>query len=152
MFFFLQVPKNSMLKGTISLNLDCKLCLTMTASGFVNFGEDSGGYAAWNHRWCVLEGRYIYFWNYPEDQETRKPIHTLDLQFCTSRKIAQVNNILCARSKTLNVEIARSRNSGDRNSTLIECKSTCTIIRHVLSILICLLFSTIFNSFSLIFF
>ncbi|KAK0095196.1 hypothetical protein PV326_009018 [Microctonus aethiopoides] len=128
------VPPESMLQGTIDLKLNSKLHLSVSHQGFLNYGTECGGLAVWNRKWCVLRGHTLMFWNYPKDQEDKKPpLVMIDLIYCISEKIAPVNRSLCAKPRTLLVEAVRARTEVDESSLMLECHEGCTIIRHLLS-------------------
>ncbi|XP_011502644.1 PREDICTED: anillin-like protein 1 [Ceratosolen solmsi marchali] len=128
-----RVPTKSVLQGTIDLSLSCRLQLSTLHAGFLTHGDEAGGLAAWNRRWCVLEGHNLLFWNYPREQGCKPPLYAIDLVNCVSRHIGLIDRSLCARTRTLLVETIRRRNAIDRDSILVECHSTCTILRNLLS-------------------
>ncbi|XP_043276866.1 uncharacterized protein [Venturia canescens] len=128
------VPNDSILHGTIDLNLACRLHLSVNHEGFVNDGDESGGLAIWNRRWCVFKGHTLMYWNYPDDQETKEPLKIVDLINCVSSRITTADRTICAKPRTLLFETARPRHPNDRNSVIIECRSNRTIIRHLMSL------------------
>ncbi|KAK0181653.1 hypothetical protein PV327_003921 [Microctonus hyperodae] len=128
------LPPESMLQGTIDLKLNSKLHLSVFHQGFLNYGNEAGGSAVWNRKWCALRGHTLMFWNYPKDQEDKKPpLVMIDLIYCISNKIAPINRSLCAKPRTLLIETVRARTEMDENSLMVECHEGCTIIRHLLS-------------------
>ncbi|XP_046484802.1 anillin-like [Neodiprion pinetum] len=122
----------SVLYGTIDLTLSSKLQLSVYHAGFLTHGDEAGGFAAWNRRWCVLQNQTLMFWNYPCDQEEKQPLATIDLSNCTSPEINAVDRSMCAKPRTLLIETFRERNVSDRNSMLLECRLSCTVIRNLL--------------------
>ncbi|XP_001601636.1 uncharacterized protein LOC100117378 [Nasonia vitripennis] len=124
---------NSVLHGTIDLSLSCRLELSVFHTGFLTHGDEAGGLTAWNRRWCVLKGHNLLFWNYPREQECKPPLYSIDLVKCVSRRIGLIDRSLCAKPRTLLIETSRSRNAIDRDSIFVECRSTCTVVRHLLS-------------------
>ncbi|KAK2581358.1 hypothetical protein KPH14_008124 [Odynerus spinipes] len=127
------VPLNSMLQGTIDLDLSCKLHISVTHAGFLTHGDEAGGFAVWNRRWCVLEGYILKFWNYPQEQELKPPLLLIDLTHCISNEVMMVDRTLCAKPRTLMFKTTRERTPQDHNSMLIECGSSRTIVRNLLS-------------------
>lgn len=125
----MQVPSNSILRGTIDLDLFCKLHISVTHAGFLTHGDEAGGSAVWNRRWCVLEGYILKFWNYPQEQELKSPLLVIDLTHCVSNEIMMVDRSLCAKPRTLMFKTTRERTPQDQNSMLMECGSTHTIVR-----------------------
>lgn len=127
------VPLNSILQGTIDLDLSCKLHISVTHAGFLTHGDEAGGFAVWNRRWCVLEGYILKFWNYPQEQELKTPLLLIDLTHCISNEVMIADRTLCAKPRTLMFKTTRERAPQDQNSMLLECESTRTIIRNLLS-------------------
>ncbi|XP_015589472.1 anillin [Cephus cinctus] len=127
------VSIDSALRGTINLNLSCKLHLSVSHAGFLTRGDEVGGLGVWNRQWCILEGHSLMFWNYPRDQETKNPLLTIDLTQCISNMVTTVDRTLCARPRTLLIETARPRSTTDRDNMLVECRQSCTIVRNILS-------------------
>ncbi|XP_011315503.1 actin-binding protein anillin-like [Fopius arisanus] len=126
-------PHDSILRDIIDLNLSCVLHLSASHEGFLNFGEPSGDFISWNRRFCALKGCTLMFWNYPRDQETKPPLKIIDLAQCCSQKISEVDKELCTRSQTVVLEVPRSREPGDVDSLLVQCKQTHTVQRYLLS-------------------
>ncbi|XP_011298615.1 actin-binding protein anillin [Fopius arisanus] len=126
------VPHGSILMGTVDVNLSCRLHLSICHQGFINYGEDAGGFVTWNRRWCVLKGNLMMFWNYPREQECKPPIRTIDLVHSTDERISEVSRELCAKPRTIVVETVRVRQVGDMDSVLVNCRQTYTIERHLL--------------------
>lgn len=71
----------------------------------------------------------LMFWNYPCDQEDKEPLATIDLAMCISSEIGTVDRSLCAKPRTLLIETTRPRSILDRNSLLLECRLSYTIVR-----------------------
>ena len=127
------MPLNSILHGTIDLSIACRLHLSVTHEGFITHGDEAGGYARWNRRWCVLKGHTLMFWNYPREQEVKEPLMTIKLINCVSKKITTADRTICARPRTLLLEIMRNKNEEDKNNMVIEYQTPGTkIVRHFL--------------------
>ncbi|XP_066593181.1 anillin-like [Prorops nasuta] len=127
------VSSDTILEGTVCFNFSCKLHISVTHAGFITHGDEAGGYAVWNRRWCMLEGHNLKFWNYPQDQEEKAPAAVIDLMQCISKEATVVDRTLCARPRTLLVKTARPRKITDQNSILLECNESHTIVRNLLS-------------------
>ncbi|KAH0539462.1 anillin-like [Cotesia glomerata] len=127
------VPRDSILLGTIDLNINCILNFSLDHKGFVNYLDEYDGLTYWTRRWCVIQGSHILFWNYPEDQEDKPPVVTIDLHCCASDKINHVTRSMCARPRTLLIETLRQIDANDKPSLLIECHSGFTLVKHLLS-------------------
>ncbi|KAG8041799.1 hypothetical protein G9C98_007103, partial [Cotesia typhae] len=94
------VPRDSILLGTIDLNINCTLNFSLDHKGFVNYLDEFDGLTYWTRRWCVIQGSHILFWNYPEDQEDKPPVVTIDLHCCASDKINHVTRHLLSYETT----------------------------------------------------
>ncbi|KAF7387440.1 hypothetical protein HZH68_013117 [Vespula germanica] len=129
----LSVPSNSILQGIIDLEFSCKIRISVVHAGFLTHGNEAGGFAAWNRRWCVLDGSLLKFWNYPQEQDSRPPLFIIDLTCCTSNEVQVVDRSLCAKPRTLMFKTTRERVAHDKNSMLLECESSYTVVRNLLS-------------------
>lgn len=70
--------------------------------GFLTIGSTN---VLWNRRWCVLEGPFLKYWNYPSDENDREPIGVFDLSDSVTHQITNVNKILCSRPRTFMLQI-----------------------------------------------
>ncbi|XP_012261086.2 anillin-like [Athalia rosae] len=123
----------TVLRGVIDFTFTCKkLHLTVSHAGFLTHGDEAGGFLAWNRRWCVLQGKTLMFWNYPCDQEDKKPLATIDLTNCISGEVTLVDRSLCAKPRTLLIETSIERTRSDRNSVTLDLRSSCTVVRNLL--------------------
>ncbi|XP_063994193.1 anillin-like [Diachasmimorpha longicaudata] len=127
------VPNESVLLGTIDVNLSCRLRLSVSHQGFVNYGGEAGGSVVWNRRWCVLKDSMMMFWNYPREQESKAPVTSIDLSHCTDAVVSEVDRELCAKPRTIVMETVRMREVGDVDSMLISCRQRYAVQRHLLS-------------------
>ncbi|XP_008544355.1 anillin [Microplitis demolitor] len=127
------VPRDSILLGTIGLDLTCTLNFSVDHKGFVNYLDEYDGLTYWTRRWCIFQGSYLLFWNYPEDVENKPPVVVIDLHSCASEKINHVTRSMCARPRTLLIETLRQSAADDKASLLIECHSGFTVTKHLLS-------------------
>lgn len=129
----LSVPSNSILQGKINFKLSRKIKISLIHSGFLTHGDEAGGLAAWNRRWCVLDGSCMKFWNYPQEHDLRSPLLIIDLTRCTTNEVQVVDRTICARPRTLMFKTIRERVSRDENSMFLECRCSYTVVRHLLS-------------------
>lgn len=123
------VPEDSLLLGTIDLKMSCKLNMSIGHSGFITYGNESEGLAVWNRLWCVLKGHTLMFWNYPREQEIKKPLMSIDLLHCLSESIVEISRSLCAKPRTLLLETVREKSPMDQDSLMVECRQGYTILR-----------------------
>ncbi|XP_046833972.1 anillin-like [Vespa crabro] len=129
----LSVPSNSILQGLIDLEFSCKIRISVVHAGFLTHGNEAGGFAAWNRRWCVLDGSLLKFWNYPQEHDLRPPLLIIDLTHCTSNEVQVVDRSLCAKPRTLMFKTIRERIPHDKSSMFLECNTSYTIIKNLLS-------------------
>ncbi|XP_047128186.1 anillin [Hydra vulgaris] len=119
-YLLLKVPSNCPLEGTLNMRIGCKPEFTAKATGFLTILEDVGGYTAWNRRWCSLKDSKICYWKYPDDQESKEPIGSIDLRYCISKSIGLLSRDKCARPQTFELELKRSLQSGDEPNLIIS--------------------------------
>uniref|UniRef100_A0ABD2X0J5 PH domain-containing protein n=1 Tax=Trichogramma kaykai TaxID=54128 RepID=A0ABD2X0J5_9HYME len=125
-------PGSSVLQGSIDMTTKCKLHVQVEQSGFVNHGEELGGYTNWNRRWAVLDKRYLRFWNYPDEQYNNShPLKEIDLADCTSESIGPIDRSLCARARTILLEIARARPNVAGDGIFLRSPNDYAIVRSV---------------------
>lgn len=67
--------------------------------GFLTIGKIHQGYPFWNSRWCFLQGFYLKYWNYPNEEYVSKPLANLDLRCCTTFEIRREAFICPNRKK-----------------------------------------------------
>ncbi|KAI4479399.1 hypothetical protein M0804_011184 [Polistes exclamans] len=132
-WYLLSVPSNSILQGKINFKLSRKIKISLIHSGFLTHGDEAGGLAAWNRRWCILDGSCMKFWNYPQEHDLRSPLLIIDLTRCTTNEVQVVDRTICARPRTLMFKTIRERVSRDENSMFLECQCSYTVVRHLLS-------------------
>ncbi|XP_051159472.1 anillin-like [Leptopilina boulardi] len=128
----LSMPRNSVLHNSIDLTIKSHFDVGGYHSGFLNYGDEMGGYAVWNRRWCVLEKHMLMFWNYPREQEVKPPLLTINLMESLNDHVTTISRTLCARPRTFVIEVSRQRTKDDRNSGVMELRPSCTIIKHLL--------------------
>ncbi|CAG9860763.1 unnamed protein product [Phyllotreta striolata] len=89
------------LQPDFQLHIDTGMELTNKFTGFLSVGIRCGNRGlTWNKRWCVLDGCFLKYWNYPCEESTR-PLNEIDLRLCTTRKVVLAERSACARPKTL---------------------------------------------------
>ncbi|XP_031735194.1 anillin, actin binding protein 2 isoform X9 [Anarrhichthys ocellatus] len=67
----LTVPFLSPLEGNIYLQLDSESHSNVHHHGFLTMFELISGYGVWHRRYFVLVGCNMYYWNHPNDKETK---------------------------------------------------------------------------------
>ncbi|XP_031735189.1 anillin, actin binding protein 2 isoform X4 [Anarrhichthys ocellatus] len=66
-----KVPFLSPLEGNIYLQLDSESHSNVHHHGFLTMFELISGYGVWHRRYFVLVGCNMYYWNHPNDKETK---------------------------------------------------------------------------------
>lgn len=127
------VPNDSLLLGTIHLNLSAKINITVCHKGFLTQCGETGGVPTRDVRWCVLNERKLSLWKYKDDEEEKSPLMTINLNDCITKKIGVTNETLCAKPRTMLIETKREKNINDCNSMIFNCTNEWTIVRHFLS-------------------
>ncbi|XP_033626167.1 anillin-like [Asterias rubens] len=113
-FTLSKVPFNSPLEGTVHMSMSCHTNTNVSESGFLTMFDDISGFGAWHRRWCTLSGGYISFWKYPDDENHKAPIGTIDLRQCVTNEVAPISRILCARPNTFEL-VTRQKETHSKN-------------------------------------
>nr|XP_018902713.1 PREDICTED: actin-binding protein anillin-like [Bemisia tabaci] len=128
-----KVTYSNPLDGKVQLKLSCELSPTVEQRGFLTMFEDVSGFGAWHRRWCLLKGDSLSYWKYPDDERTKLPIDTIDLNTCTSQSISAVSRDICARPNTFLLETIRPARDEDEDSLVLVRHAAHTMVRHLLS-------------------
>uniref|UniRef100_A0A3P8SC19 Anillin, actin binding protein 2 n=1 Tax=Amphiprion percula TaxID=161767 RepID=A0A3P8SC19_AMPPE len=95
-----KVPFLSPLEGNIYLKLDSSSHSNVQHQGFLTMFELISGYGVWHRRYFVLEGSNIFYWNHPNDKESKEAEGSISLSGSPSRCIRPVKRDACARPFT----------------------------------------------------
>uniref|UniRef100_A0A3B4F3W7 Actin-binding protein anillin-like n=1 Tax=Pundamilia nyererei TaxID=303518 RepID=A0A3B4F3W7_9CICH len=95
-----KVPFLSPLEGNIYLQLESKSHSDVQHQGFLTMFELISGYGVWHRRFFVLEECNLYYWNYPNDRETKEAEGSISLSSSQSQCVRPVKRELCARPFT----------------------------------------------------
>ncbi|XP_038561792.1 anillin isoform X7 [Micropterus salmoides] len=95
-----KVPFLSPLEGSIYLQLDSESHSNVQHQGFLTMFELISGYGVWHRRYFVLEGCNMYYWNHPNDRETKDAEGSISLSSSPSQCVRPVERDLCARPFT----------------------------------------------------
>ncbi|CAH0391791.1 unnamed protein product [Bemisia tabaci] len=123
----------SLLEGTLCFRSNCDVTASVEFRGFLTMFDDISGFGAWHRRWCLLSGNQLLYWKYPEDENTKKPIGSIDLTTCISRNISAASREICARKNTFLMECIRPSKPDDVDSHILTVKGQQTIVRFLLS-------------------
>ncbi|XP_054483537.1 anillin isoform X1 [Anoplopoma fimbria] len=95
-----KVPFLSPLEGNIYLRMDSESHSNVQHQGFLTMFELISGYGVWHRRYFVLVGCNMYYWNHPNDQETKEAEGSISLSSSHSRCVRPVKRDSCARPFT----------------------------------------------------
>uniref|UniRef100_A0A3Q1B0I6 PH domain-containing protein n=1 Tax=Amphiprion ocellaris TaxID=80972 RepID=A0A3Q1B0I6_AMPOC len=95
-----KVPFLSPLEGNIYLKLDSSSHSNVQHQGFLTMFELISGYGVWHRRYFVLEGSNMFYWNHPNDKESKEAEGNISLSGSPSRCIRPVKRDACARPFT----------------------------------------------------
>ena len=105
-------PMFTFLEGTAIVNMESTLRLCNKLSGFVNVGVPMRNSVNWNKMWCNLDETYLKFWKHPvEDEANVEPDITINLKFCSEIFSTLADSSICARKKSLMLDIVPSEES-----------------------------------------
>uniref|UniRef100_A0A3Q3AYE7 Anillin, actin binding protein 2 n=1 Tax=Kryptolebias marmoratus TaxID=37003 RepID=A0A3Q3AYE7_KRYMA len=95
-----KVPFLSPLEGNIYLKLDSEGHSDVQHQGFLTMFELISGFGVWNRQYFVLEGCNMYYWNHPNEKETKEAEGSISLSRFPSQGVRPVKRELCARPFT----------------------------------------------------
>ncbi|XP_022252729.1 anillin-like [Limulus polyphemus] len=128
-----KVPYASPLEGTVMMKVQLHAEHNVEEKGFLTMFEDVSGFGAWHRRWCVLQGNYVAYWKYPDDEKRKEPIGSIDLRQCVTSQVGLVPRDICARSHTFQLVTIRPQEKGDRDTLISRSHKTVTSTKHLLS-------------------
>lgn len=95
------VKDSSNLLGNFTVQTKVDVHLTQKINGFLTIAMKRDGYPIWNRRWCLLEGHFIKYWNYPIEENVVEPLNVINLKDCSICEVTAVDRSVCARARTL---------------------------------------------------
>ncbi|KAM7414054.1 hypothetical protein PAMA_019055 [Pampus argenteus] len=95
-----KVPFLSPLEGNIYLRVDSKSHSHVQHHGFLTMFELISGYGVWHRRYFTLDGCTMYYWNHPNDKETKEAEGSISLSSSSSQCVRPVKRDSCARPFT----------------------------------------------------
>lgn len=126
------------LEGGIHLDLRCvpDSIGVEPESGFLNCYEEVGGTAAWKRLWTVLDGDYLKFWKYPEDeQDGKRPVFEIDLKTCTSDSVGAASLEITSRPNSFAFDTSDGYSfilsSDTKNEQMTWCRKLNEFLRNV---------------------
>ncbi|XP_035521542.1 uncharacterized protein si:dkey-30c15.10 isoform X1 [Morone saxatilis] len=118
-----KVPFLSPLEGNIYLRLVSESHSNVQHQGFLTMFELISGYGLWHRRYFVLEGCNMYYWNHPNDKETKEAEGSLSLSSSSSQCVRPVKRDSCARPFTFELvsNIPQQQQQDDSQEALAKC-------------------------------
>lgn len=55
--------------GDVNLQIERQLHIEGSFKSFLTVGVETRGIIRWDRRFCLLDGKYLKYWNYPQEQE-----------------------------------------------------------------------------------
>ncbi|XP_071345467.1 anillin, actin binding protein 2 isoform X2 [Trachinotus anak] len=117
-----KVPFLSPLEGNIYLQLSSESHSNVQHQGFLTMFELISGYGVWHRRYFVLEGCSMYYWNHPNDKETKEAEGSISLSSSPSQCVRLVKRDSCARPFTFElVSNIPQQPQDDSQEALAKC-------------------------------
>nr|XP_046251349.1 anillin isoform X13 [Scatophagus argus] len=116
-----KVPFLSPLEGNIYLRLDSESHSNVQHQGFLTMFELISGYGVWHRRYFVLEGCNMYYWNHPNDKETKEAEGSISLSSSPSQSVRPVKRDSCARPFTFELVSNIPQKQDDSQEALAKC-------------------------------
>ncbi|XP_078139265.1 anillin, actin binding protein 2 [Centroberyx gerrardi] len=117
-----KVPFLSPLEGNIYLRLDSKSHSSVQHQGFLTMFEVINGFGVWHRRFFILEGYHMYYWNHPNDRESKAAEGSVSLSGSPSQCVKPVKRDSCARPFTFElVSNVQTQQQGDSQDALAKC-------------------------------
>ncbi|XP_026222286.1 anillin isoform X2 [Anabas testudineus] len=117
-----KVPFLSPLEGNIYLQLHSEGHSNVQHQGFLTMFELISGYGVWHRRYFVLEGCNMYYWNHPNDKESKEAEGSMSLSSSPSQCVRPVKRDSCARPFTFElVSSVPHQQQDEREEALAKC-------------------------------
>ncbi|XP_067357815.1 anillin, actin binding protein 2 isoform X2 [Channa argus] len=116
-----KVPFLSPLEGNIYLQLQSEGHSNVQHEGFLTMFELISGYGVWHHRYFVLEGCNLYYWNHPNDKETKEAEGRISLSSSPTQCVRPVKRDSCARPFTFELVSNIPNQQDDNQETFSKC-------------------------------
>ncbi|KAM8750894.1 anillin, actin binding protein 2 isoform 1-T1 [Acanthopagrus schlegelii] len=117
-----KVPFLSPLEGNIYLRLNSESHSNVQHQGFLTMFELISGYGVWHRRYFVLEECNLYYWNHPNDKETKEAEGSISLSSSLSQSVRPVKRDSCARPFTFElVSNITQQQKDDSQEALSKC-------------------------------
>ncbi|CAL1294202.1 unnamed protein product, partial [Larinioides sclopetarius] len=128
-----KISCTSPLEGVLKVKLQLHAEHNVTEEGFLTMFEDMSGLGAWCRRWCSLKNHLLSYWMYPEDEENKDAMGSIDLRQCITKEVCLVSHAECARPHTFQLLEVRAREKGDRDTLISQSHDTLVTTKRLLS-------------------
>ncbi|XP_049269244.1 anillin [Rhipicephalus sanguineus] len=132
-FALSKVPGSFCIEGKAFVELQLHADHGLEHHGFLTLFEEVGGFGAWTRLWCLLKGSHLVLWRYPEEEDSKPPIDTIDLRQCITKEVSRLPRTECARAHTFELVIVEPLGSRHRDTLTTTRHATVAITRHRLS-------------------
>ncbi|XP_034734446.1 anillin isoform X2 [Etheostoma cragini] len=116
-----KVPFLSPLEGNIYLRLDSEGHSNVQHQGFLTMFEMISGYGVWHRRYFVLVGCQMYYWNHPNDKETKEAEGSISLSSSPFQCVRPVKRDSCARPFTFELVSNIEQQQDSSQDALARC-------------------------------
>ncbi|XP_076589827.1 anillin, actin binding protein 2 [Chaetodon auriga] len=117
-----KVPFLSPLEGNIYLQLNSESHSNVQHQGFLTMFEMISGFGVWHRRYFVLERCNMYYWNHPNDKETKEAEGSICLSSSHRQSVRPVKRDSCARPFTFElVSSIPQPQQDDSRDALAKC-------------------------------
>ncbi|KAL3216642.1 hypothetical protein MRX96_032965 [Rhipicephalus microplus] len=132
-FALSKVPGSFGIEGKALVELQLHADHGLEHHGFLTLFEEVGGFGAWTRLWCLLKGSHLVLWRYPEEEDSKPPIDTIDLRQCITKEVSRLPRTECARAHTFELVIVEPLGSRHRDTLTTTRHATVAVTRHRLS-------------------
>uniref|UniRef100_A0A023G5I4 Putative actin binding protein anillin n=1 Tax=Amblyomma triste TaxID=251400 RepID=A0A023G5I4_AMBTT len=132
-FALSKVPGSFCLEGKASVELSLHADHGLEHRGFLTLFEEVGGFGAWTRFWCLLKGSHLVLWRYPEEEEDKPPVDSIDLRQCITKEVSRLPRTECARAHTFELVIVEPLGARHRDTLTTTRHTTVAITKHRLS-------------------
>nr|XP_037285854.1 LOW QUALITY PROTEIN: anillin-like [Rhipicephalus microplus] len=132
-FALSKVPGSFCIEGKALVELQLHADHGLEHHGFLTLFEEVGGFGAWTRLWCLLKGSHLVLWRYPEEEDSKPPIDTIDLRQCITKEVSRLPRTECARAHTFELVIVEPLGSRHRDTLTTTRHATVAVTRHRLS-------------------
>ncbi|CAG9536737.1 unnamed protein product [Cercopithifilaria johnstoni] len=95
------------LDGVVEMKVRCYAedCGTVGYKGFLSLYQPVENIASWARFWCVLWDGQLRFWRYPEDENTKIPVVSIDLRTCACNEIKPIPVECCPYPNSMQIDV-----------------------------------------------